>query len=123
MAAALFGADEIMAIDNDPEAVTVAQHNARANHLDWNVGISTRPLEELEGPYDLICANIVHDVLVQMAPTITRLAAQNAQVVLSGILSGEQESNIKNIYQKNGFEAVRADYEEEWAALLLHRSS
>lgn len=121
MAAAAFGADQIMAIDNDPEAVTVAEHNVHANHFDWNVGVSTRPLDDLEGPYDLICANIVHDILVDMAPKIKQLIQQNRHIILSGILSGEQEKNIKHVYQENGMRMVRSEHEEEWTAMLLQR--
>lgn len=123
MAAAVYGADQIMAIDNDPEAVTVASHNVNVNHFDWNVGISTRPLDDLEGPYDLICANIIHDVLVDMAPIITRLAAQNSHIILAGILNGKQEKNIATVYQDNGMHLVRAEHDDEWAALLLEKSS
>lgn len=123
MAAAAYGADQIMAIDNDPEAVTVAEHNVHANHFDWNIGVSTRPLEDLEGPYDLICANIVHDVLVDMASIIKRLAGHTCHIILSGILTGEQEKNIEKVYQKNGMRLVRSEHEEEWAAMLLQKLS
>ena len=123
MAAAVYGADQIMAIDNDPEAVTVARHNVLANHFDWNVGISTRPLDDLEGPYDLICANIIHDVLVDMAPTIMRLAENNSYIILAGILNGEQEKNLEQVYLDNGMQLVRAEHDDEWVALLLQKSS
>ena len=120
MATAVYGADHIMAIDNDPVAVSVAEHNVQANHFDWNIGVATRPLEDLSGPYDLICANIIHDVLVDMAPTIKRLASENGHIVLSGILNGEQEQNIEQIYLENGMRLARSEHEEEWTAMLLH---
>ena len=123
MAAAAYGADQIMAIDNDPEAVTVAEQNVHANHFDWNIGVSTRPLEDLEGPYDLICANIVHDVLVDMASIIKRLAGQDCHIILSGILNGEQEKNIEQVYQQNNMKLVRSEHEEEWTAMLLQKIS
>jgi len=119
MGAAAFGADEITAIDNDPEAVTVALHNVNVNHFDWNIGVSSRPLEDLAGPFDLICANIVHDVLVEMVPAISRLAAAQSRVILSGILQGEQERNILQIYGQAGLHLVRSEHDEEWSALLL----
>lgn len=122
MAAAVFGADEIMAIDNDPEAVTVATHNVLANHFDWNIGVSIRPVDALEGPYDLICVNIVHDVLVAMAPTIERLARNNSLIILSGILHGDQENNLEQVYRNNGMRLVRSEQEEEWTALLLQKA-
>ena len=123
MAAACFGADQVMAIDNDPEAVSIAKHNVHENHFDWNIGISTRPVEDLQGPYDLICVNIVHDVLVEMAPTLSRLAENNSRIILSGILHGDQEKNLEKVYLEQGMHLIRTEYEEEWAALLLQKSS
>ncbi len=123
MAAAVYGADQVMAIDNDPEAVAVADQNVLANHFDWNVGVSNRPLDELDGPYDLICANIVHDVLVDMAPIIKRLAYANCHIVLAGILKGKQEKNIEQVYRENGMTLIRSEHEEEWAAMLLQKTS
>lgn len=123
MAAAAYGADQIMAIDNDSEAVKVAQQNVHANHFDWNVGVSTRPIEDLEGPYDLVCANIVHDTLVDMVQSIGRLAANNCYIILSGILNGEQEKNIEHVYQENGMHLIRSENEQEWTAMLLQRSA
>ena len=122
MAAAAFGADQIMAIDNDPKAVTVAEHNVHTNHFDWNIGVSTRPLENLEGPYDLICANIVYDVLIDMTSILKRLADQNCYIILSGILNGDQEKNIEQVYQESGMRLVRSEHEEEWTAMLLQKS-
>ena len=123
MAAAAYGADQIMAIDNDPEAVTVAEQNVHANHFDWNIGVSTRSLEDLEGPYDFICANIVHDVLVDMASIIKRLANKDCHIILSGILIGEQEKNIEQVYQQNNMQLVRSEHEKEWTAMLLQKLS
>jgi len=119
MAAALFGADQVMAIDNDPEAVRIALHNVRANRLDWNIGVSDRPLAEVQGRYDLICANIVHDVLVEMAPDLKRLLGENGRLVLSGILRGKQERHLEKVFAANNLKLVCTDHEEEWVAMYL----
>jgi ribosomal protein L11 methyltransferase len=119
MAGALFGADQVMAVDNDPQAVEIAGHNIRANHLDLNIGVSGLPLADIQGSYDLICANIVHDVLVEMAPAIKKLLAEGGKVVLSGILSGWQEQNIEKVYGAVGLKTLDRQHQEEWAALLL----
>ncbi len=119
MSAAVFGADRIMAIDNDPDAVTAARHNVMANCLDWNVGVTATPLADIPGTYDLICANIVHDVLVGMAPELKRLLAPAGRIVLAGILRGPQEKNIGRVYGEHGLRLVRSEHEDEWAALLF----
>lgn len=119
MAAAIFGADRVMAVDNDPEAVRIAMHNAGINRLDRTVDVSARPLAELQGSYDLICANIVHDVLVEMAPELRRLLKKYGRVVLSGILRGEQERHLEKVFRANKMHLVSAAHEGEWAAMLL----
>jgi ribosomal protein L11 methyltransferase len=119
MAAVLFGAGEVTAIDNDPEAVRVAAENITANNLQQAVSTSTTDLAEITGDFDLICANIVHDVLVDMAPTIAGLLSPGGRLILSGILQGRQEKNIIDIYQKLNITLQQSVNEGEWVSLLL----
>jgi len=121
MAAALFGVGQIIAIDNDPDAVTVAQENIANNKLAGQITVSTTPVAEIKGAYQMVCANIVHDVLVEMAPVLARLTAAGGHLVLAGILSGEQEDNIIRVYQQQGCRLLDRRYQEEWVALLLQR--
>lgn len=122
MAAALFGAHDVLAIDNDPEAVSAAFENVSQNNLQQKIAVEITPLEELQGAYSLVVANIIHDVLVLMVRDLTRLTAKGGALVLSGILQGEQADNIIREYEQAGF--VCADREEkgEWAALHLVKS-
>ncbi len=122
MAAALYGAGQITAIDNDPEAVRVAQENITHNNLSHAIICSDTPLEEISGDFQLICANIIHDVLVEMASRISQLAAPGSHLVLAGILHGEQEKNITKIYAEHGFQLEQAAYEDEWVSLLFSHS-
>lgn len=121
MAAALFGAKEMLAIDNDPEAVRAAEENIARNHLSAMIEVSSAALAEVSGSYDLICANILHDVLADMAPDIVKRLTAQGCVVLAGILRGEQEGNIIQIYSRLGLRLRQQAHEEEWAALLLGR--
>ncbi|MBV5317409.1 MAG: 50S ribosomal protein L11 methyltransferase [Desulfobulbaceae bacterium] len=122
MAAALFGVAQVIAIDNDPDAVVVAGENIANNRLEGQIEVSTTPVTQITGAYQLVCANIVHDVLVEMAPTLTGLTAVGGQLVLAGILSGEQENNIINVYQEQGCQLLDRRYQEEWVALRLQRA-
>jgi len=94
MAAILFGAESGVAIDNDPEAVRVATENINANALAAKITTSTKDLADIQGEFPLIMANIVHDVLVQMAHQFKGLLDPDGRVILAGILIGEQEENI-----------------------------
>lgn len=121
MAAALFGAKQVVAIDNDPDAVRVAGENIAHNGLTETVATSTTPLAEIQGSYPLVCTNIVHDVLVEMAPDLTARTTSGGQLVLAGILRGEQEANIIAIYGQQGFVLIHRLYQDEWVSLRLQR--
>lgn len=121
MAATLFGAKQVVAIDNDPDAVRVAGENIAHNGLTETIATSTTPLAEIQGSYPLVCANIVHDVLVEMAPDLTVRTTSGGQLVLAGILRGEQEANIIAIYGQQGFVLINRLYQDEWVSLRLQR--
>jgi len=119
MAAAMFGADQVLAIDNDPVAVKIARHNVNINSLDWNVAVDDKPLAQVQGPFNLILANIVHDVLCTMAPDFKRMLHDRGLVILSGILRGKQEHNLEKVFADNGIDLFCTEHEEEWVAMLL----
>lgn len=119
IAGALLGVQSVKAIDNDPDAVTAAVENVAGNNLSEKVVVGDEPLDTLQGEYDIICANIIHDVLVEMAPDFKRLIKDKGVLVLAGILAGEQEENIIQVYKKLGFSLIKSEHTDEWAALLL----
>lgn len=119
MASILFGGQQVLAIDNDPLAVKAAGDNVAANGLSAQIAVNAAPLETVTGSYQLIAANIVHDVLIAMALDIQRLGSTGGHVVLAGILRGEQEESIEQHYSRLGFTPLERCHREEWAALLL----
>jgi ribosomal protein L11 methyltransferase len=103
--AALRGATEITAIDNDPLAVEAAEENFRLNlaiHRGLEEGqplpdglvISGTPIADVAetgGPFDLIVANILLDPLVELAPLLSGLLAPGGRMILSGILAVQSD--------------------------------
>ena len=123
MAAALWGAREVLALDNDPEAVRVAGENVGHNRLADRIQVSLTPLAEVQGSFGLVTANIVHDVLVALRPDLTRLVAPSGFLALAGVLAGAQENNLIRLYAESGLKLVEARYEDEWVALLLEKNA
>ena len=118
MACALFGAREVLAVDNDPDAVTAARDNIRRNALDQRVTASLADIGGLDHPFDLIVANITHDILLQLAPSIVRLLAAGAgRLILSGLLAGPQAESITLAYGRLGLALIASESAEEWTAL------
>ncbi len=119
MAAALFGAAQVMAIDNDPEAVSAALENRDRNNMQEVMTVADTPLASVSTPFALVIANIVHDVLLELAPDLGRLTAAGGQLILSGLLAGQQVTNIISCFTDLGFSLRRQDQKKEWAVLLL----
>lgn len=119
MAAALFGAAEVLGIDNDPLAVAAADENVRRNGLEKIMQVAATPLASLPGSYSLVVANIIHDTLLEMAPILGQLTEPAGALILSGILQGPQTENIVDCFQQRGFRLERCEQLAEWSALLL----
>ncbi|MBU1566886.1 MAG: 50S ribosomal protein L11 methyltransferase [Proteobacteria bacterium] len=121
MAAMLFGAASVLGIDNDPEAVAAADGNVRRNIFDDRMQVSLTPLGELSDQFQIVVANIVHDVLLDLAEDLTRLTAEDGVLILSGILVGEQVTRIKGFFGGKGFRVLDQEEREEWAALRFRK--
>jgi ribosomal protein L11 methyltransferase len=82
IAAARFGAAEVVAVDIDPAAVCATADNARRNGVGLQAG---RP-ETAHGGFDVVLANILARPLELLAPLLTGHLNAGGRLVLSGIL-------------------------------------
>lgn len=123
MAAALLGAGSVTAIDNDPLAVEAAEKNVAANEVADRVFVSGLALAEVKGRFDLVTANIVHDVLLDMAPDLAARLAPGGSIVCAGILAGEQAQSLTRAFGELGLKAAGEQREKEWAAICVKVSS
>lgn len=115
LAAARLGADRVLAVDIDTQAVKATRENARRNGLEARV-IAGLP-EELPLPRaDLVMANILLNPLLELAPRISGYAKARGQLLLSGILAVQVDSCLA-AYARD-FEFRDPWYKDEWA--LLH---
>jgi len=119
MAAVLFGAGEVLAIDNDPDAVAAAKENVVRNRLHESMLVTLASLATLEGSFHVVVANIIHDVLVELSADLTRLTADEGVLILSGILVGEQVESVVTLFTKSGFSLRKEEVSGEWAALMF----
>jgi ribosomal protein L11 methyltransferase len=112
--ALLFGADSAVGIDIAPAAVPITQLNAAANGVE--VRVSTTPLEDVQGQYDLVLANILAPALVALAPHLRRVVAPGGTVVISGILDGAHDHVLAAL---TPLQVVQTDTLDGWAAVTL----
>lgn len=119
-AAALFTQGRVLGVDNDPEVIPVAQANLELNKLTDRVELGPAPLAELEGPFDLVVANILAPVLVSLAGQMARLCAPKGRLALSGVLE-TQAAEVTAAFVRAGFEPLAGSRRDEWVLLAMGR--
>ncbi len=133
LAAAKQGAAPVLALDNDPLAVDVANDNISHNHESEHIRAavtSAAPGElaawlttqnSLPGPpFDLIAANIIADVLISSAPDLAALLAPGGSLISSGIVH-DRELEVALAYAAAGLRQQARHIEGEWVALVHSR--
>ena len=118
VAALLLGANNVLATDTDPQALTATWANAERNNLPAGRLRVCHP-GELSGDEraDLVVANILASPLCDLAPTLCAMLRPGAALLLSGILR-EQVESVREHYPLD-LEVVRED--DGWVALLGRR--
>lgn len=120
------GAESAVGIDIDPAAEHIASENAARNGFGsdrfractGNVVSDRARMEELaEGGYDIVCANIVAGVLVQLMPVVPRFLRSDARFLCSGILT-EREEEVRSAMKAAGLEVIESRHMDEWCCLL-----
>jgi ribosomal protein L11 methyltransferase len=122
IAGSCFGADRIVAIDNDPLACAVALRNAEANRIH-NINFRTGDVltQRFPGKIDIITANLYSEILIAALPAWKQLLAANGFLILSGILRS-QESTVVSALRRSGFVACETRRRGKWIALLASRA-
>jgi len=120
IAARKLGAGRVVAIDNDPVAVRVAGENASRNRVALEIGES--PLGEVTGSFDLVVANILANVLVELAADLSRLLAPAGELVLSGVLV-PQEEEVRAAFEGKGLAGLVGRREGEWSLLRFGKGA
>lgn len=116
IAAVRLGASFARAIDIDEEAVVVARRNATLNGVSPQIEVSTTPLSQIGGAYDIVLANIETRVLIHMPGALRERIGFGGILVLSGILRSERDELLA-AYASMHLEACLD--EGEWCACLF----
>lgn len=122
--AAKLGAKECKAYDIDPVAVRVARENIKDSGLTnvtCDVSDLLKGVDLAGGPYDLICANIVADIIIRMAPDVGRYMKDDAILLASGIITERAEEVIGEL-EKNRLTVVRRLDDNGWCALVVKKA-
>ena len=115
------GAREAVGYDIDEWSVDNARHNAVINHVDdrftsllGDVSI----LNEVEGTFDLVMANINRNILLADMPMMHKKMAPGAQLILSGFYTTDIPM-LKEKAESLGMTLIAQQEDNDWACLVF----
>ena len=114
----------VLANDIDEHAISNARENAELNRVDQLTTFNTVLTPEVHGSFDLIIANVYGEVLIRLAPEVTRLAAPQATLILSGITELVRDGVVSAYTSPTPlctWILVDEKCEGEWVALTLRK--
>lgn len=111
IAAAKFGASDVLAVDIDPAAVESTELNATANQARLSAGLPDRA----QGRYGVVLANILASPLKVLAPLLCSHVASSGHLVLAGILE-RQADELTQAYAPY-CQLTVADSQEGWVLM------
>jgi ribosomal protein L11 methyltransferase len=123
IAAAKLGAAHCFAIELDVDAIGNAEENVERNGVTDRVTVfegDAAVLLPLVAPVDLVLANIISSVLLQLLPAIGSALAPGGRAILSGILR-EERAEMLAALDSGGWHVEREDTEDIWWTVALVR--
>ena len=112
IAAIKLGAERVVGIDIDPQALLSSQTNADRNQIGDKIELYL-PQHQPELMADVVLANILAGPLRDLREVITAYCKPGGKLVLSGILA-EQAQEVNDLYSQD-FQMEPIEIEGEWA--------
>lgn len=119
IAAARLGAIAVLAVDNDPQAITATRDNAARNQVP-DTCLSTVltgdvVIDAWAESAEWVVANILAGPLVSLAPQLTALMAPGGRLLLAGLLADQANEVIEAYAPTVGLKVV--DQQDDWVLL------
>ena len=119
--ASRLGAELCRAYDIDPTAVRVARESIKDSGLENVTCDQSDLLKQVSlegGQYDLVCANIVADIIIRMTPDVGKYMKNDAVLLASGIIA-ERCDDVVACFEANGFKIVEKLTDNDWCGLAV----
>lgn len=119
IAACLLGAKKADGVDIDATSVRVAKENAQINFVHNNCNFIEGDLaEKITSKYDIVCANIVADIIMKLNLNIKEYMNENAVYITSGIIDVRVDE-VRKSFEETGLKIIDEYKRDNWYAFAL----
>lgn len=116
VAGLLLGAQSAVGVDIDELAVKTAVQNAELNGVaDRFTGICGNLTDKVSGTFDVVAANIVADIIIELTASIEQFMRPDTVYLMSGIID-TREQDVLSVVEKK-FDILDRREEKGWIAL------
>lgn len=124
IAAAKLGAQTVVGVDNDPTAVGVARKNLAVNGIEASRKkvLCGSLVTEIDSAFEWVSANILAEVIVDLAPDLPAVMKPGGCVICSGIIQSKQ-AEVAASLETAGLEILETLTQEEWVAIVARRGA
>jgi ribosomal protein L11 methyltransferase len=122
--AAKLGASRVFAVEYDADAIPNAEENVRRNDVEAVVHVfegDATVFLPLVAPVDVVVANIISSVLVELLPAMHTALRPGGHAVLAGILVEEKEFMLEAPHS-DGWRLEREDVEDVWWSITIAKA-
>lgn len=124
IAAARFGAANVLAVDNDPIAVEATEENKEVNGVSEKIRAEVGSLDTVVASgvqFDLVAANLIARVILAMSEQgLGKVVKPGGVAVFSGIIQ-EQVPDIEAALRKTGLDPYKQRVMGDWVAIEARR--
>ena len=119
IAADLLGAESSIGVDIDAQSVKTAIVNAEINGVSDKTEFLVGDLaDKISGKYDIVCANIVADVVIRLFDNVADFMKDDGILIVSGIID-MRAPEVEKSALEHGFKISESLMREEWHAYVL----
>ncbi len=117
----LLGAEKCDGVDIDPTAVKVAKENAQINGVVEKSNFICGDLaDKIDGRYNIVCANIVADIIMRLNKDIKNYMQDGALYFTSGIIDVRVDE-VRKSFNDCGLKIVEELKKDNWYAFVLSK--
>ncbi|MDK2802618.1 MAG: 50S ribosomal protein L11 methyltransferase [Oscillospiraceae bacterium] len=116
------GATDVCGVDIDQNSIRVAKENSLMNNIKDINFIKGNLVDDVNTIFDVICANIVADVIIEIIPNIYEVLSENGLFISSGIIETRKD-NVVEFLKLNGFIPISFLEEKGWVCITSKKIS
>lgn len=126
----MLGCELAFGTDLDPNAIIATNENSQVNEIEpgriqvveGNI-IDDEKIQQEAGfeCYDIVCSNILADVLEPLSAVITRHMKHGATWITSGIINTKEDEVVRCFKENSELEVIEVNHDGEWVNVTARR--